>query len=101
MNYLVLSVFMMLVTFIPRILPGFLLDKFHLGKKATKFLNLIPYTAMSALIFPSVVLIDENNWWVGVVGALFAVALSLFKKIPSFVVVISSVLSLMLIYALM
>ena len=71
MNYLVLSVFMMLVT------------------------------AMSALIFPSVVLIDENNWWVGVVGALVAVALSLFKKIPSFVVVISSVLSLMLIYALM
>ena len=41
MNFLLLSVFMMLVTFIPRILPGFLLDKVRLGPRATKFLNLI------------------------------------------------------------
>lgn len=101
MNYILLSVFMMLVTFIPRVLPGFLLDKLHLGKKAKKFLNLIPFTAMSALIFPGVITIDPENWWIGIVGALVAIALSLFKKIPSFVVVITSVLTLMLIYALM
>ena len=67
MNYLALSALMLLVTFIPRVLPGFLLDKLRLGKKATKFLNLIPYTAMSALIFPGVISVDAGNWWIGVV----------------------------------
>ncbi len=99
MNYLLLSVFMMLVTIIPRILPGFLLDKLTLGAKAKKFLNLIPFTAMSALIFPSVLTIDER-WWIGAVGALIAIALSLVKKMPTAVVVIASVLTLMGIYAI-
>ena len=39
MNYLLLSVFMLLVTFVPRVLPGFLLDKITLGAKAKKFLT--------------------------------------------------------------
>jgi len=98
-NYLLLSVFMMLVTIIPRILPGFLLDHITLGAKARKFLNLIPFTAMSALIFPGVLTIDER-WWIGLVGALVAIGLSLIKKMPTFVVVIASVLALMGIYAI-
>ena len=99
MNYLLLSVFMMLVTIVPRILPGFLLERLSLGPKAKKFLNLIPFTAMSALIFPGVFTIDER-WWIGLVGALIAIGLSLVKKMPTFVVVIASVLALMGIYAI-
>jgi branched-subunit amino acid transport protein len=100
MNFLLLSVFMMIVTIIPRILPGFLLDKLHLGKKAIKFLNLIPFTAMSALIFPGVLYVDAERMWIGAVGALIAIALSCVKKMPTFVVVIASVLALVGIYAL-
>ena len=100
MNYLLLSVFMMLVTIIPRILPGFLLDKLTLGAKAKKFLNLIPFTAMSALIFPSVLSVDGERWWIGAIGALIAIGLSLVKKMPTFIVVIASVLALMGIYAI-
>ena len=98
MNYALLSVFMMLVTIVPRILPGFLLDKIKLGPKAIKFLNLIPFTAMSALIFPGILFIDER-WWIGTLGALIAILLSLIKKIPTAVVVVASVLALMGIYA--
>lgn len=100
MNFLLLSVLMMAVTIIPRILPGFLLDKLHLGKRAIKFLNLIPFTAMSALIFPSVLYVDSERMWIGAVGAIIAIALSLVKKMPTAVVVIVSVLSLVGIYAL-
>lgn len=100
MNYLLLSVFMMLVTIIPRILPGFLLDKIKLGPKARKFLNLIPFTAMSALIFPAVLYVDEGRMWIGAVGALVAICLSLIKKMPTAVVVITSVIALVGIYAI-
>lgn len=100
MNYLLLSVFMLLVTFVPRVLPGFLLDKITLGAKAKKFLNLIPFTAMSALIFPGVLYVDEQRLWIGAVGAVIAILLSLIKKMPTFVTVIVSVAALMGIYAI-
>lgn len=100
MNYVLLSVFMMLVTIVPRILPGFLLDKITLGTRAKKFLNLIPFTAMSALIFPSIFSVDVDRWWIGAIGAVLAIGLSLVKKMPTAVVVIVSVLALMGIYAI-
>lgn len=100
MNLLLLSVFMMLVTLIPRIAPGFLLERVKLGRRAKKFLNLIPFTAMSALIFPGVISVDADRWYIGAIGALIAILLSLIKKMPTAVVVIASVLSLMGIYAI-
>lgn len=100
MNFLLLSVFMMIVTIIPRALPGFLLERLHLGARARKFLNILPLTAMSALIFPGILSVDGDHWWIGAIGAGVAIALSLVKKMPTFVVVIASVLSLMGIYAL-
>ena len=89
---------MMLVTYIPRMLPSLFVDKLYVGKRFRKFLELIPYTAMAALIFPGVVGVDEKMWIVGVAGALVAVALSLVKKMPLTVVVIAAVLTDMLIY---
>ena len=100
MNFIVLSSLMLTVTFIPRVLPGFLLGKVKLSAKAKKFLNLIPFTAMAALIFPSVLYIDPGREWIGALGAVIAICLSLFKKIPTALVVVLSVLSLVGIYAL-
>ncbi len=98
MNLLVLSLLMMLVTIVPRILPGFLLDKIKLGKKAEKFLNLIPFTAMSALIFPGVLSTDPDRMWIGALGAVIAIVLSLIKKIPTAIVVVATVLALAGVY---
>ena len=39
-----------LVTFIPRLIPALFIDKLDFSPKVEKFLNLIPYTALAALI---------------------------------------------------
>lgn len=50
-NVLLMIFGMTLVTYIPRALPGVVIKHIRLGRKAEKFLRLIPYTAMAALIF--------------------------------------------------
>ncbi len=95
MNFIVLIFFLFLVTYIPRMLPAILMDKIKLSKKARLFLQLIPYTAMTALIFPSVFTIDTNIW-VGIVGVIVAVLASL-RGFPVVVVVVLSVLACLLV----
>ncbi len=98
MNIALLILGMALVTYIPRVTPAFFADKMKYGKKFGKFIGLIPYTAMTALIFPGVLSTDAELWYIGVIGALVAIVLSCIKKIPSFVVVLASVLAVMLTY---
>ena len=49
-----------LVTFIPRLIPAIFVDKLNFGPKVEKFLNLIPYTALAALICPGVLTVDNQ-----------------------------------------
>ena len=58
---LILIVGMALVTYIPRAIPAVLIDKMQFGAKTEKFLKLIPYTAMSALIFPGIFTVDNQS----------------------------------------
>lgn len=95
MNFILLIFFLFLVTYIPRMLPAILMDKIKLSKKSSLFLQLIPYTAMTALVFPSVFTIDTNIW-VGIVGVIVAVLASL-KGFPVVVVVLLSVLACLLV----
>lgn len=95
MNFILLIFFLFLVTYIPRMLPAILMEKIKLSKKATLFLQLIPYTAMTALVFPSVFTMDTNIW-VGIVGVIVAVLASL-KGFPVVVVVLLSVLACLLV----
>ena len=60
---------MMPVTYIPRALPAVLVNKGRIGGRFEKFLKLIPYTAMSAPVFPGVLLTDAANPRIGIVGA--------------------------------
>jgi branched-subunit amino acid transport protein len=89
---------MFAVTYIPRAFPAFVIEKLNFGKKFEKFINLIPYTAMTALIVPGVVTFDGSNYLVGILGGAFAIGLSCIKKIPLAVVVAASVLFVMLTY---
>ncbi|NLX94038.1 MAG: AzlD domain-containing protein, partial [Clostridiales bacterium] len=95
MRIVVLIFGMALVTYIPRAIPAVLIDKMRFGKKAEQFLSLIPYTAMTALIFPGILKMDANSVWMGVVGGLTAVLLA-WKKLPVMVVVLGSVVMVML-----
>lgn len=97
MRILILIIGMGIVTYIPRMLPAVLIGKIKLSKKMEKFLSLIPYTAMAALIFPGVMSVDEKNMSIGLIGALSASILS-FMKFPIMLVVIGSILTVMFMY---
>lgn len=98
MNIPILILCMFAVTFIPRAFPAFVVEKLRFGKKFEKFINLIPYTAMTALVIPGVVTLDPSNYLVGILGCAFAILISCIKKIPLAVVVVASVLFVMLTY---
>ena len=93
---LILVAGMMLVTYIPRLIPLILTDKMKFGGKFEKFLKLIPYTAMSALIFPGVFTVDVNPL-VGIVGGAVAGLLAWFKC-PVMVCVLAAIAADFLLY---
>ncbi len=96
MNMIWLILGMAVVTYISRGLPAMLRLRF--GKKFEKFLNLIPYTAMAALIFPGVLYVDESAMAVGAVGGLTALLLA-WLKCPLLLVVVGAILADVLLYA--
>ena len=71
---------MALVTYVPRMLPFVLIDKMRFSPRMERFLRLIPYTAMAALIFPGVLSVDAARPWVGLLGGAAAAVLGLRKR---------------------
>ena len=78
------------VTYIPRAIPALFVDKLHFSPKMEKFLKLIPYTAMTALIFPGVFTVDTANPAIGIAGGAAAVILA-YKKCPVILCVLAAV----------
>lgn len=97
-SYATLLIIAMAVTaLIPRIIPAVLADKMHFGPKTEKFLKLIPYTAMAALIFPGVLTVDSARPLVGLVGGAVA-ALLAWKKCPVMVCVLTAIAAVFVMY---
>jgi branched-subunit amino acid transport protein len=84
-------------TYIPRALPAVLTDKMSFSPKVEKFLSLIPYTAMAALIFPGVLTVNPQHMSVGLLGAAVAAVLA-WKKLPIAIVVMGAILADMILY---
>ncbi|MGN1340691.1 MAG: AzlD domain-containing protein [Oscillospiraceae bacterium] len=97
---LLLILGMTAVTYIPRAIPAVLIDKLKFGRKFEKFLRLIPYTAMSALIFPGVFTTDPDRLYIGIAGALTAGVLAWFRK-PVIICVLAAVGVNMVLYAVL
>lgn len=99
MNYpvILLIVGMSIVTYIPRALPAVVIDRLNFSPKLEKFLRLIPYTAMAALIFPGILTADAARPEIGIIGGAAAGILAWFKC-PVIVCVIAAILSDMLLY---
>ncbi len=70
-----LIVGMMAVTYIPRLLPGLWVGRYRLPPAFERWLQNIPYAALGALIFPGIV--RGEPAWLGVLGGITAVLLSL------------------------
>jgi len=66
---------MMVVTYIPRLLPGLLIERQQVPPWFQKWLQNIPYAALGALILPGI--LKGETPVVGVVGGITAVILSL------------------------
>ena len=88
-----------IVTFIPRLIPALFVDKISFSPKTEKFLNLIPYTALAALICPGVLTVDSQLWYIGLIGAVVAAGLA-WKKIPLGAIVILTVVVLVTVYSI-
>ncbi|MDR1540203.1 MAG: AzlD domain-containing protein [Clostridiales bacterium] len=88
---------MTLVTYIPRALPAIMVGRLKFSPKAEKFLRLIPYTAMSALIFPGVFTMDPDRVYVGILGAAAAAALA-WRKMPVMVCVLGAIAVDLIVY---
>lgn len=100
-DILLLIAGMTLVTYIPRMLPAVLLEKLHFGPKVEKFLQLIPYTAMAALVFPGVVTLDPTRRpYIGLAGGA-AAGLLAWRKLPVIVCVLAAVAVDLLLYAVL
>ena len=100
MDYMMLVVLgCTLVTFIPRLIPALFIDKLDFPPKAEKFLNLIPYTALAALICPGVLTVDNQLWYIGLIGAVVAAGRA-WKKVPMGAIVILTVVILIAVYSI-
>lgn len=82
---------MMLVTYIPRVLPFIIISEDNLPPRLRKFLNYVPYTALGALIIPGVFSATPGVPLAGILGIVFAIIYSWFKG-GIFIPVIGSVL---------
>ena len=99
MEVLFIILGMTAVTYIPRALPAVILDKLKFSAKVEKFLKLIPYTAMTALIFPGIFTVDTAHPAIGIVGGLVAILLA-WRKVQVIICVLAAIGADILLYML-
>ena len=91
---------MTLVTYIPRALPAVWMERLRFGPHMEKFLNLIPYTAMAALIYPGILNVDADRPWVGLVGAA-AAAIPALRRRPVMLCVLAAIAAEFVVYLIL
>ena len=77
MSPLLMILGMALVTYLPRLIPALLMDRFQFPSWFEKWLKSIPYAALGALIFPGVLLVKEDQPLIGLAGGAAAFILAL------------------------
>lgn len=91
---------MALVTYLPKMIPALFLDNIKVNPAVEKFLLFIPCTAMTSLIFPGVLKVDQNCYWIGLLGCVVAIVLS-WQRLPLTMVILGAVLADVILYWLM
>lgn len=79
-----------IVTFLPRLLPVLIMNKWALPPWVKRWLKAVPYAALGALIFPGILTVDPGRPWVGLVGGLVACILALLR-LPFLIVILGAV----------
>lgn len=86
---------MSIVTYLPRLIPVFIVDKIKLPNWINMWLKMIPYAALGALIFPGVLNIERGIPSIGLIGGLAAV-ITAYYKLHIFYVILSSIVTVMI-----
>ncbi len=72
-NNIILLIFtMMVVTYLPRVIPFFVMNKKKTPEHVKQFLNYIPFAILGALIIPDGINAIEGNYLVSSVSLLIA-----------------------------
>jgi len=82
---------MAVVTYVPRVIPAFVLDRLSLSPSLKRWLDSIPHAALGALIFPGVLTIHPEPH-VGLIGA-FVSALLAYFRLPILLVIAGGILA--------
>ena len=94
MNFYLIVLGMMVVTYIPRLLPFLALDVEKIPLSIRNWLNWLPYAALGALILPGALTAIEGPWWISPLGLLIAAVIAWFNKN----LVITVLLTLVILY---
>jgi len=78
-NMYLLILGMMIVTYLPRLLPFLIMNDKQMPPKVEEFLSYIPYAALGALILPGFIYAIPGRPMVSVAGILAALVLAYFK----------------------
>ncbi len=71
---------MSIVTFVPRLIPALIMDKLKFPGRINSILKTIPYAALGALIFPSILTVVPDLPVIGLIGGLIALVLAYMDK---------------------
>ncbi|MGN1281667.1 MAG: AzlD domain-containing protein [Succinivibrio sp.] len=85
--YIVLLSFLM--TYPIRSIPALFISKLNLTPYWQRFLDLVPYTALTALVFPGVFYCIENNQYAAYIGTAIAIVAASARMSLSIVVLVA------------
>lgn len=95
-----LIVVMALINYMLRVLPATVISKVSFGRYMKRVLHLIPYTALTALVFPGIFFSVGEHVYIAAFGAIIAVITAILKFSLSMTVLISviAVIAMLLIF---
>ncbi len=87
--YISIVLLSFLMTYPIRSIPALFISKLELSPYWQRFLDLVPYTALTALVFPGVFYCIDNNQYAAYIGTAVALVAAIAKMSLSIVVLVA------------
>src|SRR5574344_2613461 len=87
--YIYIIIISFAVTYPIRALPALFISKLNLSSYWQRVLDLVPYTALTALVFPGVFYCVENNQFAAYIGTAVAIIASIARASLSVTVLVA------------
>ncbi len=77
------------VSYAIRVIPALFISKLSLSRYWQRVLDLVPYVALTALVFPGIFYCVENHQFAGYIGAIVAIIAAICRLSLSLVVLVA------------